>query len=299
MVGNAIGLERGAKPLSLPPCSQMPGRPEIGIGKMDFLQHAYRLYNQSHIPFFAASLAYYALFSLMPLLFLLVGVFGLVLAGNEALLEAVRQRLSEVALLLFPTQPDLAQGLLKFLTSGAAPLTAGSFLVLFWSASNFFAALAYAMGVIFQTPPGFRNRLIALIAPGALGLGLILLALGGLSLAFILRYLPPELGFLRGSLEHVLPVLGTVGLFYLTYRLLPRPAPRRLHALSGAGFAALVWEGVRLGIPALLPRSQYELFYGPLAGFLLAMLGFYLSMWILLVGGLLARVLEDWHAPKG
>jgi membrane protein len=60
-----------------------------------------------------------------------------------------------------------------------------------------------------------------------------------------------------------------------------------------------VWEGVRLGIPALLPRSQYELFYGPLAGFLLAMLGFYLSMWILLVGGLLARVLEDWHAPKG
>lgn len=115
---------------------------------MDFLRHAYRLYNQSHIPFFAASLAYYALFSLMPLLFLLVGVFGLVLAGNEALLEAVRQRLSEVALLLFPTQPDLAQGLLKFLTSGAAPLTAGSFLVLFWSASNFFAALAYAMGVI-------------------------------------------------------------------------------------------------------------------------------------------------------
>jgi membrane protein len=57
--------------------------------------------------------------------------------------------------------------------------------------------------------------------------------------------------------------------------------------------AALLFEGVRLGLPKLLPRSQYELLYGPLAGFVLALLGLYLVLLSLLLGALVARVLED------
>ncbi|GIW28741.1 MAG: hypothetical protein KatS3mg070_2104 [Meiothermus sp.] len=283
----------------------------------------YQLYTRSHIPFFAAALAYYALFSLMPLLILLAGVFGFVLSGNEGLRSAVLVRLIELVVLLFPTQPDLAQTLVNFLTRGAFPLTLASLLVLLWASSNFFAALAYALGIIFggvgprpdlaatqastskTSHPErafgraaallavLRGRIAGLLAPLLLGLALILLALLGLVMGFLLRYLPAELGFLRNGVEVVVPILGALLLFFLTYMLLPVPTPRVLAAMAAATLAALAWEGVRLGLPLLLPRTQYELIYGPIAGFLLALAGFYLTMWILLVGAVLAKILTD------
>jgi len=227
--------------------------------------------------------------------------------------------------LLFPTQPDLAQTLVNFLTRGAFPLTLASLLVLLWASSNFFAALAYALSLIFgraMPPPQpatawpqaaplaepdlwrrfqrglallavMRGRIAGLLAPLLLGLALILLALFGLAMGFLLRYLPAELSFLRSGVEVVVPVLGAMLLFFLTYMLLPVPTPRVLAAFAAAILAALAWEGVRLGLPLLLPRTQYELIYGPIAGFLLALVGFYLTMWILLVGAVLAKILTD------
>lgn len=291
---------------------------------LGFLQRIYQSYTASHIPFFAAALAYYALFSLMPLLFLLVGVFGFILRGNAELESAFFSRLVELTVLLFPTQPEIAQTLLSFLTKGAFPITFASLLVLLWASSNFFAALAYALGVIFGQgpprpqlpfPPGLpapglsplgrgsrrvlaqlgalRGRVAALLAPLLLGLALILLALLGLGLSFLLRYLPAGFDFLRGGLELILPILGGFLLFFFTYALLPVPAPQLSSALLSALLAALAWEGMRLGLPLLLPRTQYEVIYGPIAGFLLALVGFYLTMWILLSGAVVARVLSE------
>jgi len=289
------------------------------------IAQVYQLYTRAHIPFFSAALAYYALFSLMPLLILLAGIFGLVLSGSEDLRTAVLVRLIELVVLLFPTQPDLAQTLVNFLTRGAFPLTLASLLVLLWASSNFFAALAYALSLIFgraMPPPQpatawpqaaplaepdlwrrfqrglallavMRGRIAGLLAPLLLGLALILLALFGLAMGFLLRYLPAELSFLRSGVEVVVPVLGAMLLFFLTYMLLPVPTPRVLAAFAAAILAALAWEGVRLGLPLLLPRTQYELIYGPIAGFLLALVGFYLTMWILLVGAVLAKILTD------
>ncbi|MBO1437136.1 YhjD/YihY/BrkB family envelope integrity protein [Meiothermus sp. CFH 77666] len=293
--------------------------------KVGIIGQVYQLYTRSHIPFFSAALAYYALFSLMPLLILLAGIFGFVLSGNEDLRNAVLVRLIELVVVLFPTQPDLAQTVVSFLTRGAFPLTFASLLILLWASSNFFAALAYALGIIFgrlsplsehpvalleaATPDShplrrllhqglnvlrvMRGRIAGLLAPLLLGLALILLALMGLAMGFLLRYLPADLSFLRGGVEVVVPILGALLLFFLTYMLLPIPTPRVLAAFAAATLAALAWEGVRLGLPLLLPRTQYELIYGPIAGFLLALAGFYLTMWILLVGALLAKILTD------
>ncbi len=295
------------------------------MSRIGITGQVYRLYTRSHIPFFSAALAYYALFSLMPLLILLAGIFGFVLSGNEDLRNAVLVRLIEMVVLLFPTQPEIAQTVVNFLTRGAFPLTFASLLVLLWASSNFFAALAYALGIIFggvshlepqvasttihtayephplrrwlrrglQLLGVMRGRIAGLLAPLLLGLALILLALLGLATGFLLRYLPAELGFLRGGVEVVVPILGALLLFFLTYILLPIPTPRVLAAFAAAVVAALAWEGMRLGLPLLLPRTQYELIYGPIAGFLLALAGFYLTMWILLVGAMLAKILTD------
>lgn len=298
---------------------------------MQFFSRIYQTYIGSHIPFFAAALAYYALFSLMPLLFLLVGVFGFMLRGNAELEQAFLSRLAELTVLLFPTQPEIAQRLVTFLTKGAVPITFASLLVLLWASSNFFAALAYALGVIFgKTKPHLelefsltqvataydphparrwlrqglrrlgvlRGRIAALMAPLFLGLAIILLALLGLGFSFVLRYLPPGLDVLRGGLELILPILGGFLLFLFTYALLPSPAPKLSSALLAAALAALTWEGMRLGLPLLIPRTQYEVIYGPIAGFLLALVGFYLTMWILLCGAVVAKVFSENPAFK-
>ncbi|WP_337845751.1 YhjD/YihY/BrkB family envelope integrity protein [Thermus sp.] len=258
------------------------------------LKEAFRLYQEAHVPFFAAALAYYALLSLAPLLLLLLGVFGLLLQGNPALKEGVLEALEGATLALFPTRPELGADLLRFLTRGAFPLTLASSLLLLWSASNFFAALSYALGLIFGVALGVRNRLLALAMPFFLGLGLILLALLGLALGFVVRFLPPGWRGALGPLENLLPLFLAFLLFLLVYGLFARPrALRDLPPLaSGAGVGALLFEGVRLGLPKLLPRSQYELLYGPLAGFVLALLGLYLVLWIFLLGAVVARVLK-------
>ncbi|MCS7217492.1 MAG: YihY/virulence factor BrkB family protein [Thermus sp.] len=259
------------------------------------LRRLWALYAEAHVPFFAAALAYYALLSLTPLLLLLLGVFGLLLAGKGGLQAEFLEGVAALTQALFPARPELAQDLLRFLTRTAFPLTLASGLLLLWSGSNFFAALSYALGLIFGRPRGFRHRLLGLLMPFALGLGLILLALLGLALGFLLRYLPPEWRGLFTPLERLLPLLAAFLLFLLTYAFFRGVGRLRdlLPLSAGAGAATLLFEGVRFGLPWLLPRSPYELLYGPLAGFVLALLGLYLLLLALLLGALLARILEE------
>jgi membrane protein len=252
------------------------------------LRDLLRLYREAHVPFFAAALAYYALLSLTPLLFL-AGLFGLLLKGNPALQAEAFQSLSELTLALFPARPELAGETLAFLTRSAFPLTLGSGLLL-WAGSNFFAALSYALGLIFGTPFGLRHRLLGLLMPPLLALSLILLSLFGLFLGFLLRYVP-----LKGrALQALLPLFSAFLLFLLTYALFRGMKGFRdlLPVSAGAGVATLLFEGVRLLLPRLLPRSQYELLYGPLAGFVLALLGLYLVLYALLLGAVVALALR-------
>ena len=222
------------------------------------LRRFYRLYQEAHVPFFAAALAYYALLSLMPLLFLLVGLFGFLLSGNPALRTEVFQALTELTLALFPARPEMAQSLLDFLTRGAFPLTLGSGLLLLWSGSNFFAALSYALGLIFGRPPGVRSRLLALVTPFLLGLGLILLALLGLALAFLVGLLQDLLGFGLLGL-HAVGLLLAAYAYYGAARYLDLRSPAGALAAFALAFLGkwfgyfLVAYWLRLDLPALFP----------------------------------------------
>ncbi|MGQ9736272.1 MAG: YhjD/YihY/BrkB family envelope integrity protein [Thermaceae bacterium] len=262
------------------------GRPRGGAGT-NLIREIAALYQAAHLSFFAAALAYYALFSLAPLLLLLAGLFGFLLR-DPALYQIVLQEMETFTQTLFPAHPETAQALLDFLTKRAFPLSLTSGLLLLWSSSNFFAALSHALGLLYGGTRGVRSRILGLLFPVLLGLGLILLALLGLGLGFFLRFLPKEA---QGLIPNLLPLVATYVLFFLVYALLP-PKPSGLASTAaGAGLATGLFEALRLGLPKLLPRSQYELLYGPLAGFALALFGFYLAMWVLLVGALVARVL--------
>ncbi|HGY08659.1 MAG TPA: YihY/virulence factor BrkB family protein [Oceanithermus profundus] len=253
-----------------------------------FLERLVRVYTQAHVPFFAASLAYYALFSLLPLLLLIVGVFGLMLESRPDLEQAFMLQIEHLAQNLFPASATVGASVTEALRKGAASATLTSVLILGWTASNFFAALSYALSLIFGgRGPGWRGRLLGLAAPLLLGLGLLLFSLASLALAVVLPYLPdgPWRGFVVGSL----PWLATLLAFFVIYRFLPYPPPGALSALGAAFLASSVWTALSRLLPGLISRTRYESVYGPLAGFLLALFGFYLAMWILLGGAAVLR----------
>lgn len=201
------------------------------------MREAIRLYQEAHLPFFAAALAYYALFSLMPFPFLLVGIFGFFLK-DPALEKSVLQNLGAFTESLFLTNPETARALLGFLTRGAFPLTLGSGLLLLWASSNFFAALTHVLGLLFQVSPGasspgkvneatsrprgagLRGRIWSLFFLLLFGLGLILLALLGLGLGFLLHLLPWGSHRLLPSL---FPPVGPKPLPQPRERLWPQP----------------------------------------------------------------------------
>jgi len=253
-----------------------------------YLKRLVRVYTQAHVPFFAASLAYYALFSLLPLLLLLVGVFGLVLESRPDLEQAFMLQVEHLAQNLFPTSESVGQTVAEALRRGAASATMTSVLVLAWTASNFFSALSYALSLIFGgRGPGWRGRLLGLVAPLLVGLSLLLFSLGSLAITMVLPYLPD--GPWRGVVAGSLPWFATLLAFFVIYRFLPYPPPGTLSSLAAAFLASSVWTGLSRLLPHVISRTRYESIYGPLAGFLLALFGFYMAMWILLGGAAVLR----------
>ncbi len=253
-----------------------------------YLKRLVAVYTRAHVPFFAASLAYYALFSLLPLLLLLVGVFGLMLESRPDLEQAFMTQVQHLAQNLFPTSETVGETVAAALRRGAASATLTSVLVLGWTASNFFSALSYALSLIFGgRGPGWRGRLLGLVAPLLIGLGLLLFSLAGLAVTIALPYLPS--GPWRGLLVGTLPWLATLISFFLIYRFLPYPPPGTLQSLAAAFLASTVWTGLSRMLPHVISRTRYETIYGSLAGFLLALFGFYMAMWILLGGAAVLR----------
>ncbi|HHO57793.1 MAG TPA: YihY/virulence factor BrkB family protein, partial [Oceanithermus profundus] len=103
-------------------------------GLRRFVARLVRVYGQAHVPFFAASLAYYALFSLLPLLLLIVGVFGLMLESRPDLEQAFMLQIEHLAQNLFPTSASVGETVTQALRKGAASATLTSVLVLGWTA---------------------------------------------------------------------------------------------------------------------------------------------------------------------
>ncbi len=253
-----------------------------------YLKRLAGVYTRAHVPFFSASLAYYALFSLLPLLLMVVGVFGLMLQSRPDLEHAFMAQVQNLTQNLFPTSHDIGSTVAAALRQGAAGATLTSVLILSWTASNFFAALSYALSMIFGgRGPGWRGRLLGLLAPLMIGLLLLLFSLGSLALSMVLPYLPS--GPWRGMMAGSLPWLATLLAFFVIYRFLPQPPPSTLHSLAAAFLASSVWTALSRLLPHLVSKTRYETIYGPLAGFLLALFGFYLAMWILLGGAAVLR----------
>jgi membrane protein len=248
----------------------------------------------------AAAIAYYAIFSIFPLLMVFNLLAGLFFRPSEAT--------ERVIMFFTQASPALQSTLREFFLASSPQVQAVSWLApltLIWSASGVFNTLTRSVNRAWPSAKGrsyIQNRLIAL------GIILILLALllVWLVTVAVLNLLPllniPILGrldiyrtWLWRLLTTILPwALG--GLFFFAiYRWLPNTHVQRRDAAWSALAATLLWQVTSWGFTLYLRSSfsNFQWLYGSLGTGVALLLWVYLSAMILLWGAHFSAALAN------
>ncbi|WP_396610920.1 YihY/virulence factor BrkB family protein [Haloferax sp. S1W] len=236
---------------------------------------------EKELSFLAASISYYALVSLVPLLVLAAVLAAFV--GGEALQTQLQGLVNQY---LVPTGQDLVEEALMDRT-GQGSVGLVSFGLTVWGALKLFRGLDIAFSRIYGSESGglldqFRDGTIALVS---IGLGTIGVAVLTTLLAFL------QIPFLQ-LLSPVILLLTLCVAFFPLYYVFPDVDFEPRQVIPGTVFAAVGWTvlGIVFGIYASVAGSSVA---GALGSLLLLVTWFYLSGIILLTGAVVNAVLAD------
>ena len=271
-----------------------------------------REWSADRVPRLAAALAYYALFSIAPLLVVAVAIAGIVFGRDAAQGEVVAQFQG------FLGRPgaEAVQDLLASTGSAAAGALAATIglLALLLGASGVFGELQDAMNSIWDVAPRrgaswklfFRRRFVSFAM--VLGSGFLLLVslLLSAALAAAGRYftrIAPQGELFAATTISLIGLALPALLFALIFKLVPDAKVAWRDAWTGALVTAMLFALGRWAIAYYLGRSALDSTYGA-AGSLVAVVAWvYYSAQILFIGAELTQVLERRrteraHAPR-
>lgn len=235
------------------------------------------------VPHMAAGVAYYALLSLFPLVLALIAVLGLFLPS-----ETVQEELFEFMDRNMPGAVDELERNIEGVIRLRGPIGVTSLILLFWSASATFGAIARAINRawdIHQDRPFHARKLRDLTM--ALGTGvLFLLSLGAGVVFSILRDL--DLLLVSTAVEFGARFMGfllSFTIFLVIYKFIPNTKTFWRYVWPGALLAAAFFEIAKTLFLLYLTRfANYELVYGSVASIIVLLVWIYFSAFILLLG---------------
>ncbi len=252
------------------------------------------LYNDvydEHLFVFAAGLSYYFVLSLFPLLVTIASLLGYVPIPH--LFEGLLSLMSRLV-------PGDGMSLVRSIVSDVISHKHPHFLTLglvftIWTASSGFAAIIDGLNVVYrvrETRPVWKTRPIALGLTVLAG-SLLLLAVGltvdgttwGIWLAGTFTFKPFVVATWR-SLRWGIAILFTVLAVELLYHFGPDVKQRFQDSLTGAMVAVTTWIGLShlLGV-YFRHFDSLDRTYGPLGAAIGLYVWFYLSGFVILVGG--------------
>jgi membrane protein len=276
------------------------GMQGLSGGRMEVISHSVNRFIAMQGLETAATLAYYALFSLFPTILVLGAILSYLLeSSDEAYIQTV---------LFFgnalPVTFTLVRENLRELLDVRRQLGVIGLIAALWSASSFFTTLARSVN---RAWPSVRlrnvvqNRLIGLAMVGAL---FLLLLFSLLSSAFV-NLLPSMFEVMGGSqiallsplLRLVLrwvPGIFSFFMFVALYRWVPNCAVRWSAVFKGAAVTAIAWESAKFIFGYYLSSGlvNYEYLYGSLGTIMALMFWIYLSSLIALFGAYLVATLD-------
>jgi membrane protein len=237
----------------------------------------------------AAALTYFGVFSLFPLLLVLMALAGFALQSNEAAREQI---LSLIVGLLPEGQQELrkvVQGVID--AKGTATLIGLASLL--WAALGWFQVIDDNINAIWgvSTPRAFvKGKLFALAMVGALGAvaGLSFLATAAINLLERFTQAIPGSAAFWQALVSLVSFLALAVVFFVLYRYTPRRPVQAADIWPAALVTAGVWEVTRRLLALYLERTDLISGYGPIGAAMALLFWLYVVGIVMLTGAELA-----------
>lgn len=239
-----------------------------------FLRSTLDHFIENECPLRAASLAYYVLFSLIPL-----GLFLVYLGGEILTEERIRTTLETYLVRFIPIGHEAISRVIDHAVLIRGSIGLVGVLGLFWSASSVFGVLEWSLSRIWAGSPShfWRRRLLAAVSVLALSVFFV----GSFYLRPLLDWLwTNNDAFARYALNFAIGFSVTTLVSFLLFRIFPnREIPWRpaLYGAVVAGLAIELIQGV-FGFYLAQVGRQFGVFYGSIAWI------FALGVWVYLVG---------------
>mgnify|MGYP001172520279 FL=1 len=268
-------------------------------GSLGVLRHAFNNFNLVHAAEASASLAYYGLFSIFPLLLAVVSIGSIFLEG-----ELVKVELLEIITQWIPVSADAVNSQVTTVLNLRGPVTVVAIISLLWSGSNVFEKVIVNVNRAFpqgSRPGFFKSRGMALL----IIVVMILLFGTSLLISTVVEIFPAAENALFGKLIssarawvevlQIAPLVLKFFLFLAVYSWIPQSASILFKArLIGALVTAVLWElsSRLLGWAISSGFTNYEIIYGSLASIMALMFWLYLSSYILFFGAHLVHAID-------
>jgi membrane protein len=266
---------------------------------LTLLKQAVSAWQSDYAPSMGAALAYYTLFSIAPLLLIVISLAGMVF--GEA---AARGEISEQLSGLMGAQGATAvEGLLQnaHRPQRGAIATAVGVVVLLLGASSVFGELQNALDRIWHAPQKkqmsgwwslLRSRLLSFGIILSLAFLLMVSLIASAVLAALGKWWGPAFASWQ-TLAHVLDAAISVGLgmlmFALIYKLIPRVRIEWRDVWTGAAVTALLFAVGKVLIGLYLGRSSVASAFGAAGSLVVVMVWVYYSAQIFLLGAEITR----------
>jgi membrane protein len=241
----------------------------------------------------SAALAYYAIFSMAPLLIILTFLVGLVYSGDTV--DQVRSHLSQ---LVDPAAADLvAEAVVKASSAlrGGFIYTGIAIVVMLLGASAFSYQLQLAMNSIWNIGHRTDERIIDILRKRLSTLGIVFFAGVVLQLSVVISALVsaykegvqsvlPHVGFIWHWLDLGVSFAVVSVLFAFVYKWLPDALVAWRDVWVGAITTAALFSIGKSAIAAYVSRSGFESIYGAAGSLMMLLAWVYYSSLILLFG---------------
>ena len=271
------------------------------------LRATFSKWNNDHAQGLGAALAFYTVFSLAPLLLIVIAIAGLVF-GQDA---AEGQIIGQIQGFVGEDSAKAIQGMLEHARTPATGLiaTGVALVTLLFGASGVFAQLQEALNIIWgvEAKPGLgiihtlKARFISFVT--VLGTGFLLLVSlvlsAGLSaMGDRLEALLPAPEAILQAINFLVSFMVITLLFAMIYRVLPDVAIQWNDVWVGAGITSLLFTIGKFLIGVYLGTSEVGLAYGAAGSLIVVLLWVYYASQIFLFGAEFTAVYAASHGSR-
>lgn len=267
-----------------------------------FLTYLYERIMDGDVFGLAAQLAYFFLLSLFPLLILVMTLIGYLPLDEQSILDALSSVIPSESMAF------IEGNIRMLLNQQNTGLLSIGILGTLWSASNGVNAIIRALNRAYQveeTRPFLVSRFVAIILMFAMiaviVVALLLPVLGRMIGVYIFSFFGLSDDFIQfwNTFRWVISAIVFFIVFLALYRLAPSRNIHLKNVVPGALFTTLSWQLTSLAFSYYVETiGDYSATYGSLGAVIVLMIWFYMSGIIIIIGGTINAVTEEWFEMK-